>query len=81
MKPSIGCIVLVPIQPDSNNGSDVAPAIITRVWDEHPLHGWLVNVRVLCDGEATLWLTSVSLCDTEEQAREHGLAAFWPPRV
>jgi hypothetical protein len=58
----------------------VAPAIITRVWSDD-----VINVRVICDSENTLWKTSVKLFDTEAEAREHastGLnAAFWPPRV
>ena len=65
-----------------SNGSDVAPAIVTRVWNEHPEGGWVVNMRALCDSENLLWLTSVRLFDTEEQAREYGQnSAFWPPRV
>lgn len=30
-KPTIGRIVIVPVDPATSNGSDVAPAIITRV--------------------------------------------------
>jgi hypothetical protein len=67
VKPSVGRIVHVFADPRHNNGADVAPAVITRVWleDEPPT----VNVRVLLDGEgAPPWLTSVPLYDTREDA-------------
>lgn len=74
-KPSLGRIVLAPVDPAINNGSDVAPALITRVWS-----GELVNVRVLLDSDAVLWKTSVSLCADEDAAR--GMhAVYWPPRL
>lgn len=85
-KPSVGRIVHVLMDPRDNNGSDVAPAIITRVWSDT-----VVNVRVLADSDATPWWTSVSLHDDREAAdaavapvREmHGdaavlRAAWWP---
>ena len=85
MIPSVCRIMMMLVDPAKNNGSDVAPAIITRVWSDH-----LVNLRVLYDGHGTVeWMTSVGLFDTEDEAREcentysGGLtcAAFWPPRV
>jgi len=63
MKPSIGRIVLVPVDAVINNGADVAPAIITRVWS-----GYVVNVHVLLDGANTGGKTSVHLFDTAEEA-------------
>lgn len=74
-KPSVGRIVLVPMEPSLNNGADVAPAIITRVWSET-----CVNVRVLRDGHETDWKTSLALFDTAEEASV-GHACYWPPRV
>lgn len=74
-KPSLGRIVLAPVDPAINNGADVAPAVITRVWNDT-----VVNVRVLCDGDAMVWKTSATLCADEESARgKH--AVYWPPRV
>lgn len=95
--PSLGRIVLVTVSdPSSNNGAEVAPAVITRVWSDT-----LVNVRVLLDGHDTLWLTSVALHSDRqslEVARETRrvhltasgfdpgtadlyVAAYWPPRM
>lgn len=79
MKPSLGRIVLMQVDPTWNNGADVAPAVITRVWNDR-----LVNLRVLCDSENTLWKTSVTLFDTPEEAAASPLTGhlcYWPPRV
>lgn len=85
-KPSVGRIVLVPttalqLGPGGNNSADVAPAIITRVWNDG-----LVNVRVLLDGNDTLWKTSIPLHggpDEYEAARDAGstYGCYWPTRV
>lgn len=78
-KPSLGRIVLVKTGPMQlagySNGTDVAPAIITRVWSDT-----LVNVRVLLDSEHTPCKTSVALVESAEEA-EGGYACYWPPRV
>ena len=66
MKPSVGRIVHVFADPRHNNGADVAPAMITRVWNEDEPHS--VNVRVLYDEDHTGWMTSVPLYDTREDA-------------
>ncbi len=77
MKPSKGRIVFVLVPPETNNGDDYAPAMITRVWSDT-----LVNVRVLCDSMNVEWKTSVYLAPDEDSARAHGNhVAFWPPRV
>lgn len=88
MTPALGRIVHVFVDPARNNGSDVAPAVITRVWNEHG-----VNLKVLLDSPDNIWLTSVALCDDREDAEkvtsyrlaDNGdripAAAFWPPRV
>ena len=93
MKPSLGRVVLVSgLHPTTNNGSDTAPAVVTRVWSDS-----LVNVRVLLDGtDGTPSRTSVTLHDSYESylaerdrraadpALAHAgdyLGAYWPPRV
>lgn len=88
-KPAVGRIVHVLMKPGDNNGSDVAPAVITRVWSEA-----CVNVRVFADSGDVPWQTSVSLHADRAAAdaavapvREmHGdnaivRAAWWPERV
>ena len=74
-KPSLGRVVLVPADPAVNNGADVAPAIITRVWNDN-----VVNVRVLLDSDAVQWRTSVSYVDSLDDV-EHTHCWTWPPRV
>lgn len=85
MKPSIGRIVIVPMDPAENNGSPLAPAVITRVWSDT-----LVNLRVLGDSHTIDWRTSVKLLQSpEELAAEKAthavdvplFGAYWPPRV
>ncbi len=39
-KPSLARMVLVVGGPANSNGADVAPAVVTRVWSEHPDGGW-----------------------------------------
>ena len=92
-KPSIGRIVHVIVDPKANNGSDVAPAMITRVWSDT-----CVNLRVTRDNHPgpEEWLTSWSLHESREALEAHRDArqaelpegqtaapfgAFWPPRV
>jgi hypothetical protein len=76
--PSLGRIVLVAADPAKNNGSDVAPAAITRVWT-----GTSINVRVLLDGPDVEWRTSLTyaedLADLDDNARLYRWT--WPPRV
>jgi hypothetical protein len=76
MKPSVGRIVHVLVDPNVNNGSDVAPAVITRVWSDN-----CVNLRVLHDGPSIAapagrqdWLTSFTLHDSREALEEHRAA-------
>jgi hypothetical protein len=82
-KPSLGRIVIVPVNPGASNGATEAPAIITRVWDNG-----LINLKTVPDGPAGTteeWRTSITLYATEEEAREEAQnrfsAAWWPPRV
>jgi len=70
MKPTIGRIVIYKLSDydkerlkgmgsgNPNNGADEAPAIVVRAWSDT-----CVNLRVLIDGEQTLWVTSVLLGD------------------
>lgn len=85
MTPAICRMVQVLVDPALNNGSDVAPAVIARVWGEAADGSHTVNLRVLYDGPAVDWKTSASLYPDEAAARASGktagFAAFWPPRV
>lgn len=78
-KPSLGRVVLVPMDPDSNNGLDHAPATVVRVWSDTS-----INVKVSGDNnQPPEWRKSITLVDE--------LPAFdptknmhvwcWPPRV
>ena len=80
--PSVCRMVMCGADVEVNNGADVAPAVITRVWGERPGGGWSVNVKVLNDGLSCEWKTSRILFETEEEARAYGIAGscFWPPR-
>lgn len=89
-KASLARMVLVTVDPRSNNGSGEAVAVIVRAWSDE-----CVNVRVLRDGPDVAWLTSVPLFQTREDlevarakwAEQVGAdpatyhAAYWPPRV
>jgi hypothetical protein len=95
-KPSIARIVIVTVDPRTNNGSDTAPAVITRVNSEQS-----VNLRILLDASTSVpAATSVELCEDESLARAavarhreqfvaaggtpgalHPTVAYWPPRV
>lgn len=93
---SIGRSVHVQVDPASNNGSDVAAAVIVRAWGTYTTNDGLgdretVNVRVLLDQDKTLWLTSIPLFQTRPDsnalaaamphAGPHPHVAFWPPHV
>lgn len=82
-KPSVGRIVHA-VLPSQVNGTDLAPAVITRVWSEREDGSWTVNLSVLPDATAAVYvMTSARLCEDEETARASGQAftAFWPPRA
>lgn len=82
MKPSLGRIVITKVDPADNNGADVCPAVITRVWGERPDGAWTVNVRTLHDGAAVGWKTSIALYDSEDLLPDNNThVAYWPPRV
>lgn len=80
--PSVGRIVLVGHDPAFNNGSTIAPAIITRVWSDT-----VINVRVLHDNAVgtTEQRSSVTFVATVEELEGDELERqyhwTWPPRV
>lgn len=70
---SVGRIVLyVPHEnsPESNNGVEVVPAIIVRVW------GTAVNLKVFNDASFDTWKTSVMYSEKKEPGTWH-----WPEIV
>lgn len=71
--PTLGDIVLVAVEPAENNGSGVAPAIVTRVWS-----ATTINARVLHDGPAFGWRTSLIYADSLADAALPGSAWTWP---
>lgn len=78
-KPSLGRIVLVPRHPTRNNGSGVAPAVITRVWSDAE-----INARVLPDTGSTEVLTSLTYVEEigeNTHATDRAHVWTWPPRV
>lgn len=85
--PSIGRIITVVGQGARSNGTDVAPAVITRVWGERPDGAWTLNVRVFPDAGIGQNLTSILLWPDEDTARQaiegkdSMSAAHWPTRV
>ena len=56
--PKLGDIVLMLVNPGTNNGSDVAPAVVVRVWSDR-----CVNLKVLTDEALDKWQTSVNFVD------------------
>jgi hypothetical protein len=83
--------VLCLVDPARNNGADVAPAIITRVWSDTS-----INVRVLRDALGELdWRAFIPLWPSRSDMEAHHAAliadgrmptgtrptgAFWPPQ-
>lgn len=85
--PALGRTVHTFVDPALNNGSNVAAAMIVRVWSES-----LVNLRVFVDGKSdVLSMTSVGLYADQDAAVQAPTyttasdgsrlpaAAFWPP--
>lgn len=83
-KPALGRIVHVIVEPHTNNGADVAPAAITRVWEDGT-----VNLHVMLDGPHAAWFSSVPLVNDRPTPETEGhpyrvdnpTVAWWPPHV
>jgi len=73
--PVVGDVVLVPVDAAENNGSTEAPAVVTRVWS-----ATTVNARVLLDGNAVVWRTSVVYRDTFDGIEGTPAVWTWPGR-
>jgi hypothetical protein len=73
LEPSVGDIVLVPMNPADNNGATEAPAVITRVWSRTT-----VNARVLADSHAIDWRTSLVYADSLAEADAEAAIWTWP---
>jgi hypothetical protein len=73
--PDVGDVVLVPMDPETNNGASEAPAVVTRVWSAAT-----VNVRVLADtdGDTTPWRTSLTYTDNFAGVAPTAAAWTWP---
>lgn len=85
-QPSPGRIVLAVGAQAVSNGTDVAPALITRVWGENPDGSWTVNMTVFPDAGSPVSATSVEVFADERAARAalpfpSTTAAYWPPRA
>lgn len=82
-KPSPGRMVLLIGGVARSNGTDTAPATVTRVWSDT-----CVNLAVFPDCAAPAVATSITLFGDEQAARDwlaaeeyRSTAAYWPPRV
>jgi hypothetical protein len=87
--PSLGRIVQVLVDPSINNGADVAPAVVTRVFSVAQDRS-TVNLRVFLDSgtnQGAEWATSRYLWPDEDTARSQqegtpvgsvSVNAFWP---
>jgi hypothetical protein len=88
--PAVGAPIFVRLEPETNNGSDLAPGIITRVWEHgHDAGGrerYLVNYRIFEDGNNVSWITSGQYYKDAETANDAydgndapARFACWPP--
>lgn len=88
-KPSVGRIVIAVGFKARSNGTDIAPAVITRVFSQRDDGAWCVNVKLLLDFGGVENVTSVYLFTDESAAREsiasenrqYMTALHWPERV
>jgi hypothetical protein len=95
--PSLGRIVLARTDPTTNNGADVCPALITRVWGPAAAggHEWVtVNLKLFRDGNNDVASVTSARLFADEPAAASWAAeqdppvvggepgvAYWPPRV
>lgn len=87
--PTLGRAVQVLVDPALNNGADVAPAVVVRVWSVGP-ESSTVNLRCFLDSataQGAEWATSRYLWPDEATARAQqdstpsgcvSVHAFWP---
>ncbi|MGI5408741.1 hypothetical protein ACQEV9_18345 [Streptomyces chartreusis] len=80
-KPTVGRIVHVPMPRSANNGSPVAPAIITQVNEEEET----INVRILPDAPPSPHdyrrdLAHADELDDDPTTQESLYFWTWPPR-
>jgi hypothetical protein len=89
MKPTIGRQIIV--KGIVSNGSNVHPAVVTRVWsDAEPSDAIvLVNATVFLDHAPPLFRGSIRMVETEAAGDEYAATCgytpavfgFWPPRA
>jgi len=82
-QPTLGRIVLVRLpesEASTNNGTDIAPATIVRVWNSN-----VVNLKVHKDASEDAWMTSVEfggeVTSLDEIAAGDRFRWYWPPRA
>lgn len=86
MTPDQGRIVMAVGFRATMNGTDTAPAMVTRVWGEEAPDGSVtVNATVFPDTGSPVCISSAKLWHTEDAARESlqhetMTALYWPPR-
>lgn len=89
MKPTIGRTILV--KGIASNGSNIHPAIVTRVWSDADPRDLsqtvLVNATVFPDSAPPVSRGSIRMLETEAEAEavtagasSGQIVAFWPPR-
>lgn len=85
MRASLGRTVIVKGPAAASNGSDRAPAIITRVWNDQDTQAGpvAVNLTAFTDLDTPKLLGSVLVYETEEAAGDPGTyaVAYWPAKV
>jgi len=73
-EPSVGRVVHVLVDRAQNNGSDVAPAVLTRCWgNEASPEYHTVNLRLLLDAHPSdrEWKTSARLFEDRQAAERY----------
>lgn len=92
MKPSLGRVIIVRGKIVTSNGSDLAPAVVTRIWSDEDTRNEpvMVNCTAQPDLAGHQHIGSVFVYDTKEEADVVHDAqvppgstpvAYWPPRV
>jgi hypothetical protein len=81
VKPYVGQMVIALIDPDTNNGTNVCPALINRVWPQVEGQTQIVNMTVFPDQCGAQSWGSVGLYETQEDAEagQEPQRAFWMP--